>query len=376
MVDRYVQELCRELQPDIAAPEWQVTGRLAPYDRRSVHQVLRERGASEAAIELMEPFFLEMRGGDLKAASALAWLRHEASPHSLVRADPRWSKIKGGTDSFPRAFAERLKDHIHYRKPVVRVEQDADRARVTFVDHGGPQTIEADRVVVTVPFSAIRHIDFADAGFSEAKHEAMRRLKYSSIVRIYLQMRAKFWKEPNASYATDLPLRWVRDATPHLPGPRKIVECLITGWRARAVAAMTDEERLRFALDQLEGPMPGAREHFEAGTSVVWDQQPHIEGASLPPGPTTPTSCRPCASPRGACTSRAGTPRSTPTAARRPSPWNPPSAPSSSSPAPATSERRAPRTGRPGTVVPPSSGPGGPLTSLDAAAPYPPGGTG
>lgn len=88
MVDRYVQAVCRELQPEIGAPAWRVTERMAPYDLRSVHQVLRERGASDAAIDLMEPYFLEMRGGDLKSASALAWLRHEASPHSWSRRTP------------------------------------------------------------------------------------------------------------------------------------------------------------------------------------------------------------------------------------------------------------------------------------------------
>ncbi|MFI8884195.1 flavin monoamine oxidase family protein [Streptomyces sp. NPDC053813] len=283
MVDRYVQAVCRELQPEIGAPEWRVTERMAPYDLRSVHQVLRERGASDAAIDLMEPYFLEMRGGDLKSASALAWLRHEASPHSLVKADARWSKIKGGTDQFPRAFAERLKGHIHYRRAVVRVEQDGVAARVTFTDQGRLQTMEADRVVLTVPFSVARHIDFSDARFSDAKHDAIRRLKYSSIVRVYLQMRRKFWKDANASYSTDLPVRWVRDATPHTEGPRRIVECLITGWRAKAVAAMGDEERLRFVLDQIEGPLPGAREHFETGTSVVWDKRPHAEGAYILP---------------------------------------------------------------------------------------------
>ncbi|MER5863504.1 FAD-dependent oxidoreductase [Kitasatospora sp. NPDC002040] len=283
MIDRYVQALCRELEPEISAPEWRVTGRTAPYDLRSVHQVLRERGASEAAIELMEPYFLEMRGGDLTAASALAWLRHEAGPHSLVRADAGWSKIKGGTDRFPQAFAERLKDRIRYRNPVVRVEQDDAAARVTFVDQGRLQALEADRVVLTVPFSVIRHIDFSGARFSAAKHDAMRRLRYSSIVRIYLQMRRKFWAAPNASYATDLPVRWVRDATPHAEGPRRIVECLITGWRAKAVAAMGEEERLRFALDQLELPLPGARDHFETGTSVAWDRQPYAEGAYILP---------------------------------------------------------------------------------------------
>ncbi|MFJ8869461.1 flavin monoamine oxidase family protein [Streptomyces sp. NPDC102473] len=283
MIKRYVTAVGDSLQPDLGAPDWEATERLAPYDGRSVHQVLTDRGASQAAIDLMEPMFLEMRGGDLKTASALSWLRHEASPHSLGNADPRWAKVKGGTDRFPQAFAERLKSRIRYRSPVVRVEQDEERARVTYLDHGGLRTAEAERVVVTVPFSAIRHIDFTDAGLSEAKHDVMRRVKYSSVVRVYLQMRRQFWPQRNASFSTDLPIRWIRDATPQLPGPRKIMECLMTGWRARAVSVMTEEERQNFVLTELEGMLPGARDHFETGTSVCWDERPYAEGAYILP---------------------------------------------------------------------------------------------
>ncbi|MFD5875512.1 flavin monoamine oxidase family protein [Streptomyces sp. NPDC060322] len=283
MIKRYVTAVGDSLQPDLGAPDWEATERLAPYDGRSVHQVLTDRGASQAAIDLMEPMFLEMRGGDLKTASALSWLRHEASPHSLGNADPRWAKVKGGTDRFPQAFAERLKSRIRYRSPVVRVEQDEERARVTYLDHGGLRTAEAERVVITVPFSAIRHIDFTDAGLSEAKHDVMRRVKYSSVVRVYLQMRRQFWPQRNASFSTDLPIRWIRDATPQLPGPRKIMECLMTGWRARAVSVMTEEERQNFVLTELEGMLPGARDHFETGTSVCWDERPYAEGAYILP---------------------------------------------------------------------------------------------
>lgn len=283
MIKHYVTSLADELQPDIGTASWECTPRLAPYDSRSVYDVLRARGASPAAIDLMEPLFLEMRGGDLKSASALAWLRHEASPHSLTHADHRWSKIRGGTDRLPHAFADRLRAEIHYRSPVVRVLQSDHDVEVAFLSNGRLQSLRAEHVVVTVPFSAIRHIDLGEARLRADKIDVMRRLKYSSIVRIYLQVRRQFWTGRAVSYSTDLPVRWLRDATPHGPGPRKILECLLTGWRARAVAAMSPAERLSFTLDQVESVLPGTLAHFELGTSVVWDQQPHIEGSYILP---------------------------------------------------------------------------------------------
>jgi monoamine oxidase len=283
MIERYVRAVWDELDPDIRAPEWAATPLLAPFDDRSVHDILRERGASQAAIDLMEPMFLEMRGGDLRSASALAWLRHESSPHSLSHADPGWAKIEGGTDRLPAAFADRLREQIRYGEPVVRVEQDDRVVRATFVDHGRLQTIEADHLVLTVPFSAIRHVDLTDARLSDEKHEVMRRVRYSSMVRVFLQVRRQCWPGTGASFSTDLPIRWVRDATPRATGPRRILECLMTGWRARATAAMSEEERIEFALAGLERMFPDVREHFEVGTSVAWDREPHVEGAYILP---------------------------------------------------------------------------------------------
>src|SRR6185436_3045332 len=41
----------------------------------------------------------------------------------------RWSKIKGGNDLLPKAFAERLRDKIFYNSPVLKLEQDPTSAR-------------------------------------------------------------------------------------------------------------------------------------------------------------------------------------------------------------------------------------------------------
>src|SRR5436190_18031530 len=71
----------------------------------------------------------------------------------------RWSKIKGGTDLFPKAFAQRLADRIVYGAPVVRIEQDATSVRAVFLHGGSPQTISADRLLCTIPFSVLRQIE-------------------------------------------------------------------------------------------------------------------------------------------------------------------------------------------------------------------------
>jgi monoamine oxidase len=155
--------------------------------------------------------------------------------------------------------------------------------RATFVEGGRLQTLAADRLLMTVPFGAIRRIDFSDARLSQEKLQAMRRLRYMSIMRVFLQMSRKFWDGENVSVGTDLPINWVRDATFSQPGPRKILESWTSGWLARALSAMSEDERIRFVLDEAEQVFPGAREHFEVGAFVDWDREPYTEGGMLLP---------------------------------------------------------------------------------------------
>ncbi|WP_194836616.1 NAD(P)/FAD-dependent oxidoreductase [Nocardia sp. XZ_19_369] len=280
---QYVTKFNENIGPELTAPTWTPTPDLLALDQISVRRTLEDRGASAAAISLIEPLFLEMRGGELESASTMAWARYESGHRAFSTADAAWFKVKGGTDLLARALADKVKDLVLYRKPVVRITQTEQEAQVTFLDRDRLQTLTADRVIVTAPFSSLRRINLSMAGLSAAKHATIRRLRYSSALRIFLQMRKKFWPERRLMLSTDTPIGTVRDGTPRLPGPRKILECWLTGWPAQAAADMSEEERINFALTELEPIMPGARENFELGTSIAWDNEPYIAGAYILP---------------------------------------------------------------------------------------------
>ena len=57
---------------------------------------------------------------------------------------------------------------------------------------------------------------------------------------------------------------------PPVRQPRAILEAHIGKDEARRLAEVSEEERITFALDQMETLFPGIREHFEGGTSHSW----------------------------------------------------------------------------------------------------------
>src|SRR5438067_10105465 len=87
---------------------------------------------------------------------------------SEFRGPTRFTKIKGGNDNLPKAFARRLGEKIRYGSPVVKIDQDQRFARVVFMDKGARQTISADRVLCAVPFSLLRNIEMP-ANFPERR---------------------------------------------------------------------------------------------------------------------------------------------------------------------------------------------------------------
>jgi monoamine oxidase len=146
---------------------------------------------------------------------------------------------------------------------------------------GGIQhQLEADRAVVAVPFSVLRRIQL-DSSISAGKLEAISKLQYESLLRVYLQFRERFWldKVPNGIAYTDSGIGMVLDHTSAQKGSRGILEAQLEAGKANSARVLKAEERVRWAAAQMERVHPGAREYVEGGISFSWDDDPWSLGA-------------------------------------------------------------------------------------------------
>jgi monoamine oxidase len=191
----------------------------------------------------------------------------------------RWSKIKGGSDLLPKAFAQRLSQKIHYGSPVVRIEQDEQSARAVFLQNGTRQTLSADRIVCAVPFSLLRNIELP-ASLSERKLNIIRTLRYDSVSRVYLQARKRSWEEKGLNgFALTNDAVEIWQPTWNQPGPRGILMTYARPGVAERIAAMKDDERISTTLTQLNQWFPGLRENFERGATKCWMEDEWSRGA-------------------------------------------------------------------------------------------------
>jgi monoamine oxidase len=259
MWEKYVVDTTRDPGPEA-------------LDRMSAAELLRRRGASAEAIELLRIGLLDMIGDGIESYSALQ-LRER-----VARIPPPAARftIAGGTELLPNALAIELRGKIRYGCPVAGIEQTD---RFVAVRTPGDRLI-ADYVICTTPFSVLRRLAVTPA-FTAGKRRAIEELAYTSVMRVFLQFQRRIWTAENLYLltTTDLPVRWIFDHTVNQPGSRGILEAQITGPHARRVADMSEAERIEFALKHLEEVFPGIRNHYERGVTKSWDQDPWARGA-------------------------------------------------------------------------------------------------
>jgi len=273
MRQKYIWSMLSELG-DVTDPKWPSPEVLKRYDQMNRSDFWRSRGASSEAIALMSLGGIDDRA---ETWSTLFMLRNGAIHQKISR----YYKIRGGTDLLPKAFASRLSGKIYYGAPVAKIEQNAQSARVTFQQAGTYHTLEGGYVICAVPFSVQKDIEVAPA-FSVEKQRAIEQLPYLSASKIFLQTKKRFWADEGLSgfATTDLPISQVWDMTYTQPGTRGILQAFPLSLHSRRVTGMSENERISFALEQMEKTYPGTRNHFEGGVTKCWDEDEWAHGVS------------------------------------------------------------------------------------------------
>ena len=274
---RYIDSLADQITSPFAG-DW-MPASLKQYDSITRDEYLRSEGVSDAALHMMNL-------GSTPVARFRSFLDvlHEVAVNRELRrragaSEEQLLKIDGGNDRLPHAFTARLSDRIRYECAVLRIEHDAEGARVFFSSGGSNLSVHAGYVVCAIPFSTLRSVEFSPP-LSATKRAAIDRLPYHSVTRIYLQSRIRYWmKEGLSGFAdTDHPME-VWDSTYGQPGGRGILMSFIQGPKARELGRSSRAEQLRFGLKAIEDVYPGMRKNYERGFVKVWDRDPWARGA-------------------------------------------------------------------------------------------------
>jgi monoamine oxidase len=113
--------------------------------------------------------------------------------------------ITGGNQRLPIAMANLLTTRspqctINLNSRLQRIAKNADGTFTLTFNQGGSSsptfTTVADRVIMTVPFSVLRGLDFSAAGFDAQKTLAINNLGYGTNTKLHLQFNSRLWNQP------------------------------------------------------------------------------------------------------------------------------------------------------------------------------------
>ncbi len=262
---KYITGLPEELaQPDFDphAPRW------ADIDRMSWAQWLRSLGASEGALQLMT------LGGHSSPLSALYLLRQIM----LHRDSGGYLKIEGGFDQIARGLASRVPD-IRYNCALMRLDRSGP-VRATVRSEGREEIITADRVVLTLPFSVLRHIR-VDPPFSPEKTQIVGNLGYYQGTRFLLQTRTRFWQPAKLSGGarTDGPAD-IWDMGYGLPGTAGLLSATTGGPDVEAkLGPLSGEDRSAYGRSLVQAAFPEIQSQVERILVHRWVEEPEARGA-------------------------------------------------------------------------------------------------
>lgn len=247
----------------------------ADIDAKSLGEWLDGLGLDPLAREFNRAWITVDYGAEPERISLLQYVRDER----LLEADADGDdgRLRGGTDRLPRAMAAELGERVHLATPATAIEHDERRVTVHYAaarngGHAeGVGAIRARYAVLATPLTALRRI-VAQPGFGPDRTAAVDGLRYTTIVKVFLQFRRRFWLDAGLSgrAMTDLPIQASYEATYGQPGERGILTVYTAGRAALHLAALDDAARLSSCLEQLEYLYPGCGAHFERSHAALW----------------------------------------------------------------------------------------------------------
>ena len=244
--EHYYGELMREIGEPIREDWPPEIMRLADI---SMTDFLRQRGASPDAIHYLTFGF--------EKEAALDFIRVADDLFSGLK-----SKIKGGNDQLPRAFAAKLSDVIRYGCAVEHIERGEGRVRVAYRRAGMLDHIEAEAVICTIPFSVLRQIAVTP-GWTPEKRKVIDGLYYGPCLRTTYQVSRRYWEDEGLNgFGTSDKNFEVWHPTYGKQGRRGLLQGYFYEDYARGLDELSEGDRIERMIRDMDEVHPGLRQHL------------------------------------------------------------------------------------------------------------------
>ncbi len=198
---------------------------------------------------------------------------------SLDRAPYRTFRIRGGTQALAECLATASGADLMLETTVRRITHQSGAVQIGYTTPQGSGDGTWDYVVCATPLSIVRDLDFSPP-LPDALRNLAADVSFNSAVRVFLEMRRPYWRDAGLNgFAVTDTVGEVWDANFDAPGGPALLVCYAKDELADRLAAMSESDRIRHVVGELERVFPGAAAQFVRGTSFSWKDQPWVRGA-------------------------------------------------------------------------------------------------
>jgi monoamine oxidase len=192
--------------------------------------------------------------------------------------------VRGGNDQVPEALAGALAGQINRSSELVAIASNASRTTWTLTFKQGltTTTVTADRVVLALPFSILRGVDFKNANFDPLKVTAINELGMGTNSKLHVQFSNRHWNGlgNNGNTYADTGYQNTWDVTRGQPGASGILVDYTGGKIGASFGSGTPATRAKQFLGQIEPVLPGISAKWNGRATVdYWTGYPWTKGS-------------------------------------------------------------------------------------------------
>ena len=200
----------------------------------------------------------------------------------IVGASNEKYHVAGGNDQITGAMASVLGNQVALGKELTSIAQNAD-GTYGLGFRGQSKATIVDRVVLALPFSLLKSIDYSKANFGTLKDTAIKNLPMGTNSKLHVQFSDRHWNglgcDGNTDADTGYQSTW--EVTRAQAGTPGILVDYTGGTIGASFGSGTPDARARQFLAQIEPVLPGITAKYIPGKATVdyWAGQPWAKGS-------------------------------------------------------------------------------------------------
>ena len=187
---------------------YETEGGGSAFDKMSITQYFDKIGATGWMRELLDVAYVTEYGLDSPEQSALNFLfligtgdlKDSSSVVLLGESDERY-KIRGGNQRVVDELAKRLDTQIERRHRLEAVRSKGSGYTLTFQTGNGARDVDADIVVLAIPFTMLREVKM-DVELPALKKRAIAELGYGNNAKVLVGFNSRPWQKLGYTGAT------------------------------------------------------------------------------------------------------------------------------------------------------------------------------